>query len=322
MKLPTDSKARKAAPITRGLLDYFPLACAAVARLSLKGNDKHNPGQPMHWAREKSTDHADCVARHLIDRGTIEPESGELHDVCQAWRSLAQCELAEEKRIAAQAERPDTNTTVGKTTPQIGVTWGDPYTGSDVTTGSAMPPPALAPALGPKVLIEGKHVTLLDPNRNGPFGMSLPECAGARVGTDGQFWMPVKAETKKFTFWYLATPYSKYPLGHESASRLSEKMAAIVMEERVPVFAPIAHSHPISKYVSTVSNTDHDFWINADAPFIEAASGLIVVTAAGWEQSKGMAEEIKRFTAAGKPVVYWDPLSRLPKAVRDTARKS
>jgi hypothetical protein len=101
-RLTTNSAERKATPITSGVLDYFPLAMAAVARLSKRGNDKHNPGEPLHWAREKSTDHADCIARHLIERGTIEPESGEALEACLAWRALALLQLAEEKRLAVK----------------------------------------------------------------------------------------------------------------------------------------------------------------------------------------------------------------------------
>ncbi len=91
--------ARKDEPVTTGVLDYFPLAIKALARLSKKGNDKHNPGEPLHWSREKSGDHADCIGRHLLDRGKVDPESGELHDVALAWRALANLQLAEEKRL-------------------------------------------------------------------------------------------------------------------------------------------------------------------------------------------------------------------------------
>ena len=100
MNLPTDSKSRKESPIATGCLDYFPLALAAIARLSKKGNDKHNPGQPLHWSREKSSDHADCVMRHLAERGKIDPETGELHEVAVGWRALALLQIAEEKRLA------------------------------------------------------------------------------------------------------------------------------------------------------------------------------------------------------------------------------
>lgn len=95
---------RKNTPIASGVLDYFPLAIAAVARLSKYGNDKHNPGEPLHWSRGKSNDHRDCIARHLIDCGTVDAESGELHDVALAWRALANLQLAEEKRLGIKVE--------------------------------------------------------------------------------------------------------------------------------------------------------------------------------------------------------------------------
>ena len=84
-----DSADRKAVPITSGVLDYFPNALAEVARLSKAGNDKHNPGQPLHWSRGKSADHADTIVRHLIDRGTVDLEDGIRHSVKVAWRALA-----------------------------------------------------------------------------------------------------------------------------------------------------------------------------------------------------------------------------------------
>jgi hypothetical protein len=93
------SKERKDTPICTGVLDYFPLALAAIARLSKKGNDKHNPGEKLHWSRGKSDDHVDCLVRHLMERGTVDPSTGELHDVAVAWRALANLQLAEEARL-------------------------------------------------------------------------------------------------------------------------------------------------------------------------------------------------------------------------------
>ena len=98
--LPTDSKARKDIPIVRGCIDYFPAALAYVAQISRAGNEKHNPGEEMHHARGKSADHADCIVRHLIDRGTIETEDGLRHSGKLAWRALA---LLQEELEAAGA---------------------------------------------------------------------------------------------------------------------------------------------------------------------------------------------------------------------------
>jgi hypothetical protein len=101
MSLPSDAAARKSIPLCRGCLDYFPDALAAIARLSLKANEKHNPGEPLHWSKSKSADHADCLVRHLIERGNTDPETGESFTVHVAWRALAllqtEIESAQEK---------------------------------------------------------------------------------------------------------------------------------------------------------------------------------------------------------------------------------
>jgi hypothetical protein len=90
--LPSDPIERKKYPITTGVLDYFPDAIAAVARVSHQGNEQHNPGQPLHWAREKSTDQADTLVRHLLQRGTLDTD-GMRHSAKVAWRALALLQL-------------------------------------------------------------------------------------------------------------------------------------------------------------------------------------------------------------------------------------
>ena len=92
MALPTDPKARKEMPIFRGLLMYFPDACAEVANVSFVGNEQHNPGEPMHWARGESNDQEDCLVRHLMERGTVDSD-GLRHSAKVAWRALALLQL-------------------------------------------------------------------------------------------------------------------------------------------------------------------------------------------------------------------------------------
>lgn len=53
----------------------------------------------MHWAREKSTDQIDCVARHLLEAGTID-DDGLLHTGKLAWRALAMLQLELEQHFA------------------------------------------------------------------------------------------------------------------------------------------------------------------------------------------------------------------------------
>jgi hypothetical protein len=86
--LPTDAAGRKKYPLATGLLDYFPDALAEVSHLSYIGNEQHNPGQPLHWARGKSMDHADTMMRHFVQRGTKDVD-GVRHSVKAAWRALA-----------------------------------------------------------------------------------------------------------------------------------------------------------------------------------------------------------------------------------------
>jgi hypothetical protein len=59
-----------------------------VAHCSWVGNQQHNPGQPLHWAKEKSTDEPDALMRHLKDRGTLDSD-GVRHSAKVAWRALA-----------------------------------------------------------------------------------------------------------------------------------------------------------------------------------------------------------------------------------------
>jgi hypothetical protein len=79
---------RKEYPVASGVLDYFPDAIMAVSRVSFIGNQQHNPGQPLHWDRSKSTDEADALLRHFIQRGTIDTD-GVRHSAKVAWRALA-----------------------------------------------------------------------------------------------------------------------------------------------------------------------------------------------------------------------------------------
>ncbi len=110
----TDSNVRKLMPVTSGVLAYFPDAIMCVSWISRVGNEKHNPGQPLHWAKEKSADEPDCEVRHMLDyvRG-LPPDPGleglgELgHLASKAWRALAhlqrECDRA---RAAYEARQP------------------------------------------------------------------------------------------------------------------------------------------------------------------------------------------------------------------------
>lgn len=100
----TKHAARKARPMARGLLAYFPDALAEVANVSRVGNEQHHPGKPIHWEKEKSTDHADCLVRHLTDAGTLDTD-GLSHTAKVAWRALALLQTELEAADPALAEK-------------------------------------------------------------------------------------------------------------------------------------------------------------------------------------------------------------------------
>lgn len=90
LTLPTDSRVRKDYPLVSGCLNYFPAALAGVSHVSKLGNDKHNPGQPLHHSRGKSSDHADCVMRHLMD----------VQDLLSGWKGHTGLPLPESVKNA------------------------------------------------------------------------------------------------------------------------------------------------------------------------------------------------------------------------------
>lgn len=103
----SDSPGRKRAPMFAGLVSYFPDALAEEAKVSFEGGQKHTPGEPPRWAREKSTDHLDCFIRHAADyakhlaearvaQGTQTPVPTRemIEDMAKvAWRAHAQCQI-------------------------------------------------------------------------------------------------------------------------------------------------------------------------------------------------------------------------------------
>lgn len=105
--LPTDSNDRKNYTLFSGCFRYFPAALAGISKTSKLGNDKHNPGQEMHHARNKSGDHGDCILRHLMDvadllaamdRGEEVTKEEILSEVSSmAWRALALSQELHEK---------------------------------------------------------------------------------------------------------------------------------------------------------------------------------------------------------------------------------
>ena len=92
----TEAQHRKEAPVYSGFIAYFPDAMEEVARVSFVGNEQHNPGQPLHWDRNKSQDELDALSRHLKDHAAGDKMDGDgcRHLAKVAWRAMAALQKA------------------------------------------------------------------------------------------------------------------------------------------------------------------------------------------------------------------------------------
>lgn len=106
---------------------------------------------------------------------------------------------------------------------------------------------------------------------------------------------------------YLASPYSHpHPLMMEWRFQRVCEVAAEVMEREI-VFCPIAHSHPIAVYGKAPA-TNWRFWARQDLAVLALCNKLIVVTMAGWRQSKGVTAEIEAAKHLLLPIEFTDPI--------------
>jgi hypothetical protein len=105
---------------------------------------------------------------------------------------------------------------------------------------------------------------------------------------------------------YLASPYSHMDRTVE-ALRFGEvcRIAGVLMSRGLIVFSPIAHTHPIAERCDLPRGWD--YWKHFDEEFIDASEKVIVAMMPGWEQSKGIAGEIRIAKEKGIPVEYLDP---------------
>lgn len=110
----------------------------------------------------------------------------------------------------------------------------------------------------------------------------------------------------QFDLVYLATPYSKYPKGIDQAYIDAANLAARLLRLGVKVYSPITHTHPIAIH-GGLNPLDHEIWLPFNRSIMKKSDALLVVKMDSWQDSYGIAEEIKAFTADCKPIMYLNP---------------
>ncbi len=107
-------------------------------------------------------------------------------------------------------------------------------------------------------------------------------------------------------FWYLATPYTKFPAGEHAAFVAAAKEAALLFSNGIFVLSAITHTHPIYRAKPSLGGA-WETWAELDRRLIRASTGLIVCMLETWKDSTGIAAEIEFTQSIGKPVVYLTP---------------
>lgn len=89
--IPEDDAERACYPIGTYLTEYCPNALLALSKHSYEANEKHNPGEEIHWARDKSIGSINRIFRHLFEfawhYGRGEKDKSRYHLTAAAWRT-------------------------------------------------------------------------------------------------------------------------------------------------------------------------------------------------------------------------------------------
>ncbi len=102
---------------------------------------------------------------------------------------------------------------------------------------------------------------------------------------------------------YLASPYAhKNPLIMELRFEKVCRVAGAMMKDGLFIYSPIAHNHPIATRIDLPRTWD--FWKNIDLHILEKCDQLWVLKLEGWEESKGVAAEIKFAEEKKIPITY------------------
>lgn len=107
------------------------------------------------------------------------------------------------------------------------------------------------------------------------------------------------------SFIYLASPYS-----HPSKDVRQFRMMAAAHESakltaRATVYCPVLHGHHLDMFGMQAVQT-HKFWMDQCFGMLEKAYELHVLCLDGWDESKGVAREIRYAVENKMPVFYID----------------
>lgn len=103
---------------------------------------------------------------------------------------------------------------------------------------------------------------------------------------------------------YLASPYSSSNTEMQLRFELAEQCTAALMQQDLAIFSPIVHCHELAaKYHLP---TDAAYWEKYNMQFLRKAECLYVLKIEGWDESRGVAQEIAMAKSLYLPIHYVD----------------
>jgi len=113
--------------------------------------------------------------------------------------------------------------------------------------------------------------------------------------------------TDKKTLVYLACPYS-HPDAEVRVWRFEQAntTAARMMNNGIHVFSPISHTHPI--VLAGDLPKGWEFWAAYDEAVLQYCARIVVLTLPGWEDSIGIANELKIARELDLPIDFQGPV--------------
>ncbi len=110
------------------------------------------------------------------------------------------------------------------------------------------------------------------------------------------------------SFYYIASPYTnKDPDVVKKRFYDVMEFTANLMKRNIAVYSPIVHCHELASTHNMP--TTFEYWQKMNHAMLDASKGMVVLTLPGWENSKGVEDEIQYAKSKKLPIYFAWPES-------------
>lgn len=105
---------------------------------------------------------------------------------------------------------------------------------------------------------------------------------------------------------YIACPYADPdPAVRRARVHIANRVAGVLSGHEFRVFNPLGHSQGI---VDNGGSTDHEYWMDLNKAMLGVSAAMVVLTVDGWDNSRGVKEEVAIASEAGLPIYFLEPI--------------